>query len=176
MEVLSDSNNKKQIKRGIVSAINKIFLNNSDENRDLNIWTTHRYDLSFDSSTAISSKFVDSRKLELVLPRPIKWADKMEYVPNHVVLKPKKSEIGSTNRKYPQLVLDVDFLRLLQMINNGYPVALMPTQYEQSVSMFLKQLEEMNLSEENDGQFVIVNRKTDTKMCINIENNKYNFE
>ena len=100
----------------------------------------------------------------------------MEYVPNHIVLKPKKSEIGALNRKYPQLVLDVDFLRSLQMVNNGYPVALLPTQYEQSVSMFLKQLEEMNLSEENDGQFVIVNRKTDTKMCINIENNKYNFE
>lgn len=169
-------NNKKQIKRDIVSAINKIFLKNSDENRDLNIWTTHRYDLSFDSSTAISSKYVDSRKLELVLPRPIKWAEKMEYVPNHIVLKPKKSEMSSTNRKHPQLVLDVDFLRSLQMVNNGYPVALLPTQYEQSVSMFLKQLEEMNLSEENDGQFVIVNRKTDTKMCINIENNKYNFE
>ena len=169
-------NNKKQIKRDIVSAINKIFLNNSDENRDLNIWTTHRYDLSFDSSTAISSKYVDSRKLELVLPRPVKWAEKMEYVPNHIVLKPKKSEISATNRKCPQLVLDMDFLRSLQMVNNGYPVALLPTQYEQSVSMFLKQLEEMNLSEENDGQFVIVNRKTDTKMCVNIENNKYKFE
>ena len=153
-----------------------MFLNNSDNNRDLNIWTTHRYDLSFDSTTAISSKYVDSRKLEIVLPRPTKWAEKMEYVPNHIVLKPKRAELGNSSKKNPQLVLDMDFLRSLQLVNNGYPVALLPTQYEQSVSMFLKQLEEVNLSDENDGQFIIVNRKTGSKMCINIENNKYNFE
>ncbi len=169
-------NSKKTIKKEIVNAINKMFLNNSDNNRDLNIWTTHRYDLSFDSSTAISSKYVDSRKLELVLPHPTKWAEKMEYVPNHIVLKPKRTELKSGGKKNPQLVLDMDFLRSLQMVNNGYPVALLPTQYEQSVSMFLKQLEEVNLSDENDGQFIIVNRKTGSKMCINIENNKYNFE
>ena len=168
--------NKQKIKRDIVTAINKIFLIDADEKRDLNIWTTHRYDLSFDSTTAISSKYVDSRKLELVLPHPTKWAEKMEYVPNHVVLKPKRSEMSNTGNKCPQLVLDMDFLRSLQMVNSGYPVALLPNQYEQSVSMFLKQLEEVNLSDENDGQFIMVNRKTGSKMRINIENNKYNFE
>lgn len=168
--------NKQKIKRDIVTAINKIFLIDADEKRDLNIWTTHRYDLSFDSTTAISSKYVDSRKLELVLPHPTKWAEKMEYVPNHVVLKPKRSEMSNTGNKCPQLVLDMDFLRSLQMVNSGYPVVLLPNQYEQSVSMFLKQLEEVNLSDENDGQFIMVNRKTGSKMRINIENNKYNFE
>ena len=84
--------------------------------------------------------------------------------------------MSNTGNKCPQLVLDMDFLRSLQMVNSGYPVALLPNQYEQSVSMFLKQLEEVNLSDENDGQFIMVNRKTGSKMRINIENNKYNFE
>jgi hypothetical protein len=165
--------NKRAIKIDIVNAINKIFLNSPEKSRDLRIWTTHRYDLSYDSSTAISSKFVDSRNLELILPHPSKWAEKIEYVPNHLILRMKRTLSGKDN---PQLDLDVDFLLSLKKINAGYPAVLLPTQYEQAISMFLQQLDEQGFSEDNDGEFIIANRKNGFKMRVNIENNKYSFE
>lgn len=125
---------KKKIKERLVRSINKLFLPSSDDKKQLHIWTTHRYDLSQEAAVAISSKSVDSSELEIKMPRPADWLQGMEYMPNHIILKPKAGDV-------PVLTLDADFLRTLDAVENGYPVGLLAPQYEQAAAMFLQQLD-----------------------------------
>ena len=125
MEIfISFDSQKKKIKERLVRSINKLFLPASDDKKQLHIWTTHRYDLSQEAAVAISSKSVDSSELDIKMPRPADWLQGMEYMPNHIILKPKNGEI-------PVLTLDADFLRTLAAVENGYPVGLLAPQYEQ---------------------------------------------
>lgn len=161
---------KKPIKERLIRSINKLFLPTSEDKKQLRIWTTHRYDYSTDIATAISSRYVDASELEIKMPRPNDWLEGMEYVPNHIVLKPKGKE-------GPELVLDVDFLRTLDAVENGYPVGLLAPQYEQTAARFLRQLDDNNLSDENDdGEIIIASRKKSYKKSIFITENKYSFE
>lgn len=161
---------KKPIKERIIRSINKLFLPTSEDKKQLRIWTTHRYDYSTDIATAISSRYVDASELEIKMPRPNDWLEGMEYVPNHIVLKPKGMD-------KPELVLDVDFLRTLDAVENGYPVGLLAPQYEQTAARFLRQLYDNNLSDENDdGEIIIASRKKSYKKSIFINENKYSFE
>lgn len=160
---------KKTIKERIIRSLNKLFLPNSEDKKQLRIWTTHRYDFSTDISTAISSRAVDASELEIQMPRPNDWLKGMEYVPNHIVLKPK-------GRTSPELVLNVDFLRTLDAVENGYPVGLLAPQYEQTAARFLRQLDDENLAEDNDeGEIIIASRKKSYKKSIFISENKYSF-
>ena len=161
---------KRQIKEKIIRAINKLFLPTSEDKKQLRIWTTHRFDYSTDIATAVSSRYIDSSQLEIKMPRPNDWLSGMEYVPNHLILKP-------VDREYPRLRLDIDFLRTLDAVENGYPVGLLAPQYEQTSARFLRQLDDENLAEENDdGEIIIANRKKSYKKSIFITDNKYSFE
>lgn len=161
---------KKSIKERLIKAINKLFLPSSDDKKQLRIWTTHRYDFSIDIATAISSRYVDASELEIKMPRPNTWLEGMEYVPNHIILKPKDLD-------EPELVLDIDFLRTLDAVENGYPVGLLAPQYEQTASRFLRQLEDCKISEENDdGEIIVASRKKSYKRSVFITDNKYSFE
>lgn len=161
---------KKPIKERIIRSINKLFLPTSEDKKQLRIWTTHRYDYSTDIATAISSRYVDTGELEIKMPRPNDWLEGMEYVPNHIILKPKGKE-------KPELVLDVDFLRTLDAVENGYPVGLLAPQYEQTAARFLRQLDDNRISDENDdGEIIIASRKKSYKKSIFITENKYSFE
>ena len=161
---------KKAIKERLVRSINKLFLPSSDDKKQLRIWTTHRYDLSIDASTAISSRYVDTSDLDIKMPRPADWLKGIEYVPQHLLLKPKR-------RESPTLILDIDFLRTLDAIEDGYPVSLLAPQYTQTVAVFLQQLYEAGLAEENDdGEILIASRKRNYKKSIFIEDGKYSFE
>lgn len=102
--------------------------------------------------------------------KPNDWMKGMEYVPNHVLLKPREQE-------KPVLILDVDFLRTLDAVEAGYPIGLLAPQYEQTVTRFLRQLDDYNLTEDNDdGEIIIANRKKSYKKSIYVIDNKYNFE
>ena len=161
---------KKQIKERIIRGLNKLFLPSSDDKKLLRIWTTHRYDLSIDAGVAISSRYIDASELEIKMPKPNDWMKGMEYVPNHVLLKPREQE-------KPVLILDVDFLRTLDAVEAGYPIGLLAPQYEQTVTRFLRQLDDYNLTEDNDdGEIIIANRKKSYKKSIYVIDNKYNFE
>lgn len=161
---------KKPIKERLIKSINKLFLPSSEDKKQLRIWTTHRYDFSTDIATAISSKYVDASELEIKMPRPNDWLEGMEYIPNHIILKPKEYD-------EPKLFLDVDFLRTLDAVENGYPVGLLAPQYEQTASRFLRQLDDCNLSEENDdGEIIVASRKKSYKKSVFITDNKYSFE
>ena len=161
---------RKKIKERIIHAINKLFLPSSDSKRDLHIWTTHKYDISQDATIAISSKSVESNDLEILMPRPADWLNGMEYTPDHIILKHKKSDM-------PRLRIDIDFLRTLDAIENGYPIGLLAPQYEQAAANFLQQLNDRGLTEDNDdGEIIIANRKNNSRMLINIQNGKYGFE
>lgn len=161
---------KKAIKERLVRSINKLFLPSSDDKKQLRIWTTHRYDLSIDASTAISSRYVDTSDLDIQMPRPADWLNGIEYMPQHLILKPKRKES-------PTLIMDIDFLRTLDAIEDGYPVNLLAPQYAQTVAVFLQQLYEAGLAEENDdGEILIASRKRSYKRSIFIEDGKYSFE
>lgn len=161
---------RKQIKERIIRGINKLFLPSSEDKKQLRIWTTHRYDISIDVAVAISSRYVEASELDLRMPRPNDWLKGMEYVPDHVVLTPK-------GRTEPELVLDVDFLRTLDAVENGYPVGLLAPQYEQTAARFLRQLDDEKLSENNDdGEIIIASRKKSYRKSVYINDNKYSFE
>lgn len=161
---------KKKIKERIIRSINKLFLPSSDDKKQLHIWTTHRYDMSIPASVAVSSKSIDASELEILMPRPADWLKGMEYVPNHIILKPVHSD-------EPVLRLDVDFLRTLNAIEEGYPVGLLAPQYEQSAAMFLQQLDDRKLTEENDdGEVILASRRKSYKKSVFIQDGKYGFE
>lgn len=161
---------KKKIKESLIRSINKLFLPSSDNKKMLHIWTTHKYDMSFDAAVAVSSKAVDASELEILMPRPADWLNGLEYVPDHIVMKPKRADL-------PRLILDVDFLRTLNAVENGYPIGLLAPQYEQAAAMFLQQLDDNGFSESNDdGEIIIASRKNSYKQVIHIQDGKYDFE
>ena len=135
----------------------------------MHIWTTHRYDMSQDASVAVSSKSVDASELEILMPRPADWLKGLEYVPDHIVMKPKGADV-------PVLRLDVDFLRTLNAIEDGYPIGLLAPQYEQAAAMFLQQLDDKGFSEPNDdGEIKIASRTRSYKKVVHIQDGKYDF-
>lgn len=108
--------------------------------------------MSQEVSVAVSSKVVDSSELEILMPRPADWLKGMEYVPDHIVMKPRNADA-------PVLNLNVDFLRTLNAVEDGYPIGLLAPQYEQSAAMFLQQLDDKGFSEVNDdGEIIIASR------------------
>lgn len=161
---------KKKIKERLVRSINKLFLPSSDDKKQLHIWTTHRYDLSQEAAVAISSKSVDSSDLEIKMPRPADWLQGMEYMPNHIILKHRNGDA-------PVLALDTDFLRTLDAVENGYPVGLLASQYEQAAAMFLQQLDNYGFAEENDdGEIILASRINSSRKTVLIQDGKYDFE
>lgn len=161
---------KKKIKGSLIRSLNKLFLPSSDDRKQLHIWTTHKYDMSQEAAVAVSSKAVDAADLEIQMPRPADWLSGLEYVPDHIILKPKNAPI-------PKLVLNIDFLRTLNAVENGYPIGLLAPQYEQAAAMFLQQLDDDGFSEVNeDGEIIIASRNKSYKKTIFIQNGKYDFE
>ena len=161
---------KKKIKERLIRSLNKLFLPSSDDKKQLRIWTTHRYDMSIPANVAISRKYIDSSELDIQMPRPSDWLNGMEYIPNHIVMRPK-------GKQEPRLVLDVDFLRTLNAIEEGYPISLLAPQYEQAVAMFLQQLEDNEITEENDdGEILLASRRKSYHKSVYIQDGKYGFE
>ena len=75
------------------------------------------------------------------------------------------------------LRLDIDFIRTLNAIEDGYPVSLLAPQYEQAAAMFLQQLDDNKLTEENDdGEVIIASRKRSYKKVVSIQDGQYGFE
>ena len=114
---------KKKIKERLIKSINKLFLPSSDDKKSLHIWTTHRYDMSIPATVAVSSKSIDASELDIQMPRPADWLTDLEYIPNHIIMKPK-------GKREPVLRLDIDFIRTLNAIEEGYPIYLLAHQYE----------------------------------------------
>ena len=161
---------KKKIKERLIKSINKLFLPSSDDKKSLHIWTTHRYDMSIPATVAVSSKSIDASELDIQMPKPADWLTDLEYIPNHIIMTPKgKSE--------PVLRLDIDFIRTLNAIEEGYPINLLAPQYEQAAAMFLQQLDDNGLTEENDdGEVIIANRRKNYKKSVYIQDGQYGFE
>ena len=161
---------KKKIKERLIKSINKLFLPSSDDKKSLHIWTTHRYDMSIPATVAVSSKSIDASELDIQMPRPADWLMGIEYIPNHIIMTPKgKSE--------PVLRLDIDFIRTLNAIEEGYPINLLAPQYEQAAAMFLQQLDDNGLTEENDdGEVIIASRRKNYKKSVYIQDGQYGFE
>ena len=142
----------------------------SDDRKQLHIWTTHQYDMSQETAVAVSSKSVDASEVEILMPRPADWLKGLEYVPDHIIMKPKYADS-------PILMLNIDFLRTLNAIENGYPIGLLAPQYEQTAALFLQQLDDKGFSEPNDdGEIIIASRKRNYKKIIYIQDGKYDFE
>ena len=161
---------KKRIKERLVQALNKLFLPSLNDKKQLHIWTTHRYDMSIPAAVAVSSKAIDSSDLDIQMPRPADWLAGIEYIPNHIILKPKQAD-------EPVLRLDIDFIRTLNAIEDGYPVSLLAPQYEQAAVMFLQQLDDNGLTEENDdGEIIIASRSKSYRKTVNIQDGQYSFE
>lgn len=161
---------KEKIKKDIIESLNKLFLP-SDETRDkLRIWTIHSYDLSRDASATVSSRFIDSSQLELSIPSQPEWLKRMEYTPTHLVLKPK-------NKALPKLTIDIDFMRALFNVKDGYPIELLSPRYEQAATVFINSLDDNGYTEANDnGEIIIADRRKSHKKIISIIDGKYGFE
>lgn len=158
------------LKQKIIRALNKLFQPSSDDKKTLYIWSTHRYDMSKDALVSISKKSIGYEDLELLLPRPSDWLKNMEYIPNHLLLR-------SSSKHEVSLMLDVDFLRTLDAVDNGYPPALLSPEYEQKVARFLQQIDDNGLTEENDsGEVMIASRTRGDVFSVYIRDNKYSFE
>lgn len=164
---------KSKIKDKIVRAINKLFLPSENNRKELCVWTSHHYNLSMETSVAVSTSYIPAKELELLMPRPNRWLDTMEFVPNHLLLRPKNKR----EDEVPALVLDIDFLRILDSVDRGYPVALLPPSYKQSANTFLQQLSNAGYTEEyDDGKIILASRNKSYKREIIIRDNKYSFD
>lgn len=158
---------KKRIKRMLISSMNKLFLSTDDENDKLRSWTTHSYDLSRSPGAAVSTRYIDADDLDLAYPEPVIWLKEMEYSPAYLVM---------LSQSYPEVKLEIsiDLLRSLIMIKNGYPAALLSSQYEQVVSQFIQALCSVGVARDyRDGEMLISNRKEGTLKRLRIEDGKY---
>lgn len=159
----------KIIKKMIISSMNKLFLSSDKESEKLRVWTTHNYDLSRTVTAAVSTRYIDIDDLELVYPELVDWLKDMEYIPSRVVLYYKK-------QPECRLDIDVEFLRRLIMIKNGYPSSLMSEQYEQAILQFSKKLEAVDACKDySDGEIIMCNRKTGESHKVYIDDAKYSL-
>lgn len=157
----------RQIKRVLVYSMNRLFLSTDDEREKLRSWTTHSYDLSRQAGASVSTRYIDSNDLELAYPEPVKWLSQMEYSPTCIVMFSKK-------RRDIRLEINIDLLRSLIRIKNGYPASLLSMQYEQIISKFIRTLCSADISRDYpDGEILIANRREGTLKKIRIENDKY---
>ena len=149
--------------------MNKLFLSADEEKDKLRSWTTHSFDLSRSAAAAVSTRYIDCDALELSYPSPAPWLKEMEFTPAYIVLR---------SIKHPEVRIEIrtDLLRSLIMIKNGYPAALLSSQYEQVVSQFIRALcavgDARNYS---DGEIILANRKEGTHKTMRINDNKYYF-
>lgn len=126
--------------------------------------------MSIPAAVAVSSKSIDSSELDIHMPRPADWLTGLEFIPNHIIMTPKGKE-------EPKLRLDIDFIRTLNAVEDGYPVSLLAPQYEQAAAMFLQQLDDNQLTEENDdGEIIIASRRKNYKKSVNVQDGRYSFE
>ena len=126
--------------------------------------------MSIPAAVAISRKSIDSSELDIQMPRPADWINGIEYIPDHIILKPRREA-------EPILRLDIDFLRTLNAVDEGYPIGLLAPQYEQAAAIFLQQLDDNGLTEENEnGETIIASRKRSYKKHVYIQDGKYSFE
>lgn len=161
---------KSKVRDIIVQAINRMYLKSDGAKNQLRIWSTHSYDLSRESSAAVSSRYIPNSELLLECPRPSDWLADMEYTPTYLIL--RHQSFAS-----PVLKLDVDMLKTLFMVRKGYPVGLLSDKYEQMISQFLDEMAGKNGATKpyDEGEIIIANRKEDYKKSLYIRNNKYSF-
>lgn len=158
---------KKRIKRILISSMNKLFLSTDDENEKLRSWTTHSYDLSRSPCAAVSTRYIDADDLDLAYPEPVTWLKEMEYTPAYLLM---------LSQCHPEVRLEIsiDLLRNLIMIKNGYPASLLSSQHEQVVSQFIQALCSVGVARDyHDGEMLIANRKEGTLKKLRIEDGKY---
>ena len=159
----------KIIKRMIIGSMNRIFLSSDKETEKLRVWTSHNYDLSRNIAAAVSTRYIDIDDLELVYPEPVDWLKDMEYIPSKIILFYKK-------KPDCRLDIDVEFLRRLIMIKNGYPSSLLSEQYEQAIIQFAKRMESLEACKDySDGEILVCNRKTGESHKIYVDNAKYSL-
>lgn len=164
---------RKAIKESIILAINKLFLPTDTNKKELHIWTTHHYNLSMETTVAVSTSYVASNNLDIFMPRPASWLKDMEFTPSYLLLQPKTAD---SSEPVPSLRLDVDFLRVLDSIRKGYPVSLLPPQYEQAANAFLQQLKSADYADEyGEDEIIIASRDNNYKVHISTSGNKYSF-
>ena len=157
----------RRIKRMLIYSMNRLFLSTDDESEKLRSWTTHSYDLSRQAGASVSTRYIDANDLELAYPEPVKWLSEMEYSPACIVM-------FSSKRRDIRLEINIDLLRSLIRIKNGYPASLLSTQYEQTVSQFVRALCSDDISRDYpDGEVLIANRREGTLKRLRIENDKY---
>jgi hypothetical protein len=167
-KILVDIKSKnRDIKRRLIRSMNKLFVSTDNEDSILRVWTTHGYDLTRESGAAVSTRYIEGSDLELISPEPVKWLEKLEYTPSHLVLRHK-------DQKKLRLQIDLDMLKALIAIEAGYPVALLSTQYELKLSQFLHLLCAAGSARDyNGGKIILSNRKEGTSKSIFIEDDKY---
>ena len=157
----------RRIKRMLIYSMNRLFLSTDDESEKLRSWTTHSYDLSRQAGASVSTRYIDANDLELAYPEPAKWLSEMEYSPACIVM-------FSSKRRDIRLEINIDLLRSLIRIKNGYPASLLSTHYEQTVSQFVRALCSAGISRDYpDGEVLIANRREGTLKRLRIENDKY---
>lgn len=157
----------KRIKKMLVGSMNKIYLSTDNEKEKLRVWTMHNYDLSRTPAAAVSTRYVDISDLGLVYPEPVEWLQNMEYVPTKIIMYCiKKPEC--------KIEIDIEFLRRLIMIKNGYPASLLSEQYEQLISQFTKSLAEV-CKDYADGEILVCNRRSGICRKIYVKDDKYSL-
>ena len=115
----------------------------------------------------MSTRYIPTEELEIVAPVPVAWLNKMEYVPSFIVMR-------SIKRPDVKLEINMDLLRSLILIENGYPASLLSSQYEQVVTQFVQALCAADIAKDYyDGETLIANRREGSCKKLRISNAKY---
>lgn len=155
------------IKRRLIRSMNLLCLSSDEEGDGLRAWTTHSYDLSRMAGAAVSTRYVPADELELVGPVPVEWLKEMEFVPSFLVMR-------SVKRPDIKLEIDMELLRSLVMIENGYPAALLSSRFEQVITQFVQALCAAGIARDYyDGEIIIANRHEGTKKKLRVRGCKY---
>ena len=169
--LININSKRKYIKRRLIQSMNRLFLSSDTEYSRLRVWTTHSFDLSRESGAAVSTRYIDGTELELIPPEPVKWLNKLEYTPSYIVLRHSNTDLRNVH-----LQIDLDMLKALIAIEKGYPVALLSTQYEQMLTMFLQKLCSAGVAKDNsNGAIILSNRREGMSKEIYIEDDKFEF-
>lgn len=168
--LINCSSSNDRIKREMILGINKFFNSNDNDANALKIWTIHRYDQSKTSKAAISSQYIDINELEILTPKLPDWVKGMEYTPDHFIIRTKAKEGQPV-----QLKINLDFLRALIAIKNGYPSQLIPREYEYRLIKFMNALKRASSNKVLSNNYTLLDKRSNEHYDIDVIEEKFEF-
>ncbi|MED0673813.1 hypothetical protein P4S95_27065 [Aneurinibacillus aneurinilyticus] len=152
----------------LVLSINRYYNPLETENEKLFIWNSHSYEARAYPEVTISNSSFPIHNMKILVPKLPIYLKKMEYVPNHLILRVEENK----SNEHIDLTINFNLYRMLMLIAEGYPPQILPNNHKFTLNRFMSSLSSTR-SRLQINEFTIRSIKNSVPRKILIKDNKY---